>query len=57
MSLKMRACALAVLSTLAAGQALAGADKPTVISFGGGTKADKAHFADGGSFDQIYLSK
>jgi sulfate/thiosulfate transport system substrate-binding protein len=26
-------------------------------AFGGWTKADKAHFADGGSFDQIYLAK
>ena len=26
-------------------------------AFGGWTKADKAHFADGGSFDQIYLNK
>jgi sulfate transport system substrate-binding protein len=26
-------------------------------AFGGWTKADKAHFADGASFDQIYLSK
>ena len=26
-------------------------------AFGGWAKADKAHFADGGSFDQIYLSK
>ncbi len=26
-------------------------------AFGGWAKADKAHFADGGSFDQIYLKK
>ena len=26
-------------------------------AFGGWTKADKEHFADGGSFDQIYLKK
>jgi sulfate transport system substrate-binding protein len=26
-------------------------------AFGGWTKADKDHFADGGSFDQIYLKK
>ena len=26
-------------------------------AFGGWSKADKAHFADGGSFDRIYLSK
>ena len=26
-------------------------------AFGGWEKADKDHFADGGSFDQIYLSK
>ncbi len=26
-------------------------------AFGGWTKADKAHFADGGSFDQIYTNK
>ena len=26
-------------------------------AFGGWDKADKAHFADGGSFDQIYLKK
>jgi len=26
-------------------------------AFGGWTKADKAHFADGGSFDQIYVRK
>lgn len=26
-------------------------------AFGGWAKADKAHFADGGSFDQIYLAK
>jgi len=26
-------------------------------AFGGWTKADKAHFADGGSFDQIYTAK
>jgi sulfate/thiosulfate-binding protein len=26
-------------------------------SFGGWSKADKAHFADGGSFDQIYTNK
>ena len=26
-------------------------------AFGGWAKADKAHFADGGSFDQIYLQK
>jgi sulfate transport system substrate-binding protein len=26
-------------------------------AFGGWAKADKAHFADGGSFDQIYLNK
>ena len=26
-------------------------------AFGGWDKADKAHFADGGSFDQIYVSK
>ncbi len=26
-------------------------------AFGGWAKADKAHFADGGSFDQIYVSK
>jgi len=26
-------------------------------AFGGWTQADKAHFADGGSFDQIYLAK
>lgn len=39
MSMKMRACALAVLSTLAAGHALAATDPLTVISFGGATKA------------------
>ncbi|MDG9884332.1 MULTISPECIES: ABC transporter substrate-binding protein [Pseudomonas] len=46
MSLKMRACALAVVSTLAAGNALAATDKLTVISFGGATKAaqDQAYF-------------
>ena len=26
-------------------------------AFGGWTRADKDHFADGGSFDQIYLKK
>ena len=26
-------------------------------AFGGWTKADKTHFADGGTFDQIYLNK
>ena len=26
-------------------------------AFGGWTKADKEHFADGGSFDQIYSKK
>ena len=26
-------------------------------AFGGWAKADKAHFADGGSFDQIYTKK
>jgi sulfate transport system substrate-binding protein len=26
-------------------------------AFGGWAKADKAHFADGGSFDQIYTRK
>jgi sulfate transport system substrate-binding protein len=26
-------------------------------TFGGWQKAQKAHFADGGSFDQIYLKK
>ena len=26
-------------------------------AFGGWAKADKAHFADGGSFDQIYTNK
>jgi ABC-type sulfate transport system substrate-binding protein len=26
-------------------------------TFGGWAKADKEHFADGGSFDQIYLKK
>ncbi len=26
-------------------------------AFGGWTKADAAHFADGGSFDQIYTKK
>jgi type IV secretory pathway VirB4 component len=26
-------------------------------AFGGWAKADKAHFADGGSFDQIYVNK
>jgi sulfate/thiosulfate transport system substrate-binding protein len=26
-------------------------------AFGGWEKADKAHFADGGSFDQIYTKK
>ena len=26
-------------------------------AFGGWTAADKAHFADGGSFDQIYVKK
>jgi sulfate transport system substrate-binding protein len=26
-------------------------------AFGGWEKADKDHFADGGSFDQIYLKK
>jgi sulfate transport system substrate-binding protein len=26
-------------------------------AFGGWAKADKDHFADGGSFDQIYLKK
>ena len=26
-------------------------------AFGGWTKADKEHFADGGSFDQIYARK
>ena len=26
-------------------------------AFGGWEKADKVHFADGGSFDQIYLKK
>ncbi|MEG0054173.1 MAG: sulfate transporter subunit, partial [Comamonas sp.] len=26
-------------------------------AFGGWAAADKAHFADGGSFDQIYVNK
>ena len=46
MSLNMRACALAVVSAMMAGNALAAADKLTVISFGGATKAaqDQAYF-------------
>ncbi|SNT05328.1 putative spermidine/putrescine transport system substrate-binding protein [Pseudomonas japonica] len=46
MSLKMHACALAVVSALLAGNTMAAADKLTVISFGGATKAaqDQAYF-------------
>ena len=29
----------------------------TIDDFGGWTKAQKTHFADGGVFDQIYLKK
>lgn len=46
MSLNLRACVLAAASMLAATQSMAAADRLTVISFGGATKAaqDQAYF-------------